>query len=119
MFLFDYPIFCFVQCDNWQLSVDTLGLTSTYNFFVSRATQIPVRYQMMGYDSLIGSHFDLYVLDYLNVTTTAFWPASTFNQPNMQCGSFPGPGATHMNPLDEMDGYFPGDIPADQVVSPA
>lgn len=115
-----FPPFVFVfQCDNWQLSVDTLGLTSTYNFYVSRTTQMPVRYQMMGYDSLIGSHYDLYVLDYLNVTTTAFWPASTFNQPNMRCGDFPGPGATHMNPLDEMDGYFPFDIPADQEVSPA
>jgi len=107
-----------VMCDSWQLAQTTMGKTSTYNFFTARDDHRPIRYQMMGYDSLLGSHYDLYLLDYQNVTTNAQFATSCFDQPPMQCGNFPGPGATHMNPLDEMDGYFPGDIEADELISP-
>ncbi len=84
------------MCDSWQLEVTTLNKTSTYNFYVSRTTGQAVRYQMMGYDSLIGSHFDLYQLDYENLTNIASFPEGIFDQPALQCGAFPGPGATHM-----------------------
>jgi len=71
-----------------------------------------------GYDSLIGSHYDLYQLDYESVISNYNFAPDCFDQPPMQCGDFPGPGATHMNPLDEMDGYFPGDIEDDELISP-
>ena len=32
----------------------------------------PVRYEMFGYDSLIGSHYDKYYIDYLNFHTDNF-----------------------------------------------
>jgi len=105
-------------CDSWVLSSNTLGKVSTYNFYVNRDTGAAVRYQMMGYDSLIGSHYDLYQLDYTNLTSVGAFPAGTFDQPARQCGSFPGPGVSHMNALEEMDGYFPGDIESDELISP-
>ena len=61
------------MCDDWQLVVTTLNKTSTYDLYISRTTGIPVRYQMMGYDSLIGSHFDLYQLDYQTFLTGVTW----------------------------------------------
>ena len=75
----------------------------------TRIHRISSSYQMMGYDSLIGSHFDLYQVDYLNVTTGAnIFPQGIFDQPMSTCGAFPGPGFFFMNPLDEMAQYYPG-----------
>jgi hypothetical protein len=105
------------MCDSYQLSVTTLNKTSVYNLYISRETGSPVRYQMMGYDSLIGSHFDLYQVDYLNISTGAdIFPSGTFDQPMSTCGGFPGPGAFSLNPLEEMAQYFPGNE-LDTVVS--
>lgn len=106
------------ECDNWKLAVTTLNKTSNYDFYVSRTTGLPVRYQMMGYDSLIGSHFDLYILDYTQFVSGVSWNSSVFDQPPLQCGGFPGPGATHMNPLEETSPYFPGGA-SDGIVSAA
>ena len=83
------------ECDNWKLAVTTLNKTSNYDFYVSRTTGLPVRYQMMGYDSLIGSHFDLYILDYTTFVSGVSWNSTVFEQPPLQCGGFPAPGAAH------------------------
>lgn len=99
------------MCDDWQLTVQHLNSTSVYDFYISRVTNLPVRYQMMGYDSLIGSHFDLYQVDYLNVTFNPTFPAGCFNQPMFSCGDFPGPGAFAINPMDEVAQYYPGKAP--------
>ena len=37
---------------------------NTYTLWVDKTNGDPVRYEMMGYDSLIGSHYDKYYLDY-------------------------------------------------------
>jgi C1A family cysteine protease len=96
-------------CDDYRLTVTTMNKTSVYDLYISRNSGMPVRYQMMGYDSLIGSHFDLYQVDYLNVTEGAdIFPDGIFDHPAGACGGFPGPGFFHMNPLDEMSQYYPG-----------
>lgn len=100
-------------CDDWKLSTTVLDSTSTYDLYVSRSTGMPVRYTMQGYDSLIGSHYDLYVVDYINVTLSdQGWPSTLFDKPMDQCGNFPGPGVAHMNPVAEMRSYFPGHAPS-------
>ena len=100
------------MCDDWQLTVTRLNKTSVYDYYISRETGLPVRYQMMGYDSLLGSHYDLYQVDYLNVTQgDNIFPAGIFDQPNMKCGAFPGPGASHVNPMAEISMYYPGGLP--------
>jgi hypothetical protein len=45
--------------------------------WVDSKSQAPVRYEMLGYDTLLGSHYDKYYLDYSNykagpVNATAF-----------------------------------------------
>ena len=37
---------------------------NTYSFWSSVENDFPLRYEMMGYDSLLGSHFDKYYVDY-------------------------------------------------------
>jgi len=100
------------MCDDWQLTVTPAGMnkTSVYDLYVSRSTGLPLRYQMMGYDSLIGSHFDLYVVDYTNITsmTQSDFPTGIFDQPMASCGGFPGPGFFAQNSMDELARYYPG-----------
>ena len=68
------------MCDVWQL-VDMEGRKkNVYTMWVDAADQSPVRYEMMGFDSLIGSHYDKYLLDY-DVYNTDAIPAAMFDPP--------------------------------------
>jgi len=68
---------------------------------------IPVRYEMRGYNTLLGSHYDHYFLDYEWFSAES--PSDEiFEVPSdLQCGDFPGPGADHhrtiatFNPMKE------------------
>ncbi|KAK0043948.1 digestive cysteine proteinase 2 [Biomphalaria pfeifferi] len=78
---------------------------STYTFWATSPDQIPVRYEMMGYDSLLGSHFDKYYVDYARWESPARFNDDDFAIPkNLTCQAFPGPGSEHvvlMNPIRE------------------
>ena len=57
-----------VQCDVWQ-NVTIIGdkfgrKKNVYTMWVKASDQSPVRYEMMGYDSLFGSHYDRYYVNY-------------------------------------------------------
>lgn len=72
------------------------GLSSEY--------AIPVRYEMKGYNSLLGSHYDHYFLDYELYSPEK--PESTIFEveANLTCTEFPGPGDQHIatfNPMRE------------------
>ncbi|KAG7280469.1 hypothetical protein CRUP_033770 [Coryphaenoides rupestris] len=78
-------------CEVWQ-NVTAVGYKkNTYTMWVSRAEggqdpPTPVHYEMMGYDTLLGSHYDKYLVDY-------------------KCEGFPGPGVEHhllANPLKDL-----------------
>ena len=61
------------------------------------------RYEMYGYDSLLGSHFDKYYVDYKSYSEQVI-PDKEFVVPNNgTCGGFPGPGDAEsrilMNPM--------------------
>ena len=61
------------------------------------------RYEMYGYDSLLGSHFDKYYVDYTTYSEQVI-PDKEFVVPNNDtCGGFPGPGDAEsrilMNPM--------------------
>uniref|UniRef100_A0A1B6FJ27 Peptidase C1A papain C-terminal domain-containing protein n=1 Tax=Cuerna arida TaxID=1464854 RepID=A0A1B6FJ27_9HEMI len=65
---------------------------------------IPVRYEMKGYNSLLGSHYDHYYLNYDEFSWDTPPPDVFDVKPQMECGSFPGPGADHIynfNPMAE------------------
>ena len=71
------------MCDVWKM-VDMEGRKkNVYTMWVAADDQAPVRYEMMGFDSLIGSHYDKYVLDYTMYNTDAV-PASTFEPPKSE-----------------------------------
>ncbi|XP_026316532.1 counting factor associated protein D [Hyposmocoma kahamanoa] len=65
---------------------------------------IPVRYEMKGFNSLLGSHYDHYYLDYSDYDVDDIDPMVFEVDRNMKCTSFPGPGSDHyatFNPMKE------------------
>ncbi|XP_050552147.1 digestive cysteine proteinase 2 [Spodoptera frugiperda] len=65
---------------------------------------IPVRYEMKGYNSLLGSHYDHYYIDYVDYDVEDIDPNVFVVDPSMKCSSFPGPGVRHyatFNPMME------------------
>lgn len=65
-------------CEVWQ-NVTTVGhKKNTYTLWVTRSERgtdgkeepvIPIHYEMMGYNTLLGSHYDKYLLDYKEFST--------------------------------------------------
>lgn len=55
-----------VRCQVYQFIDQEGDKKSTYTYYVDATTKHPVHYEMFGYDSLIGSHFDKYYIDYYN-----------------------------------------------------
>ncbi|CAH0403176.1 unnamed protein product [Chilo suppressalis] len=65
---------------------------------------IPVKYEMKGFNSLLGSHYDHYYLNYKDYDVDDIDPDVFKIDSSMQCTSFPGPGARHyatFNPMQE------------------
>jgi C1A family cysteine protease len=102
-----------LTCEKWRL-VDTKGSkVNKYTMWIrykkSPSIQglkvpIPVRYEMKGYNSLLGSHFDHYYLEYDWYTIDTPSPDVFRVAGNMTCTSFPGPGVSHIytfNPMKE------------------
>jgi hypothetical protein len=57
-------------------SIDQVGdKRSTYTYYLNADTKHPVHYEMFGYDTLIGSHFDKYTIDYYNYDEESIDPA--------------------------------------------
>jgi len=53
-------------------SIDQEGdKRSTYTYYINAENKHPVHYEMFGYDTLIGSHFDKYTIDYYNYDETS------------------------------------------------
>ena len=51
----------------WRLVLKVAGKRNVYTLWQSVATELPVRYEMFGYDRLLGSHYDNYYIDYAHV----------------------------------------------------
>ncbi|XP_015112231.1 digestive cysteine proteinase 1 [Diachasma alloeum] len=100
-----------LPCEKWRL-VDKIGeKTNKYTLWIRYKKSItgvkepiPIRYEMKGFNSLLGSHYDHYYLEYdwYSYETPS---ADVFKvEANMTCGSFPGPGDRHVvtfNPIRE------------------
>jgi len=52
-----------------------------YTLWQSTVTQLPVRYEMMGYDNLLGSHYDKYYIDYIHVDVEKSFDDAIFKTP--------------------------------------
>ncbi|XP_035666054.1 digestive cysteine proteinase 1-like [Branchiostoma floridae] len=84
---------------------------NTYILYMSKGkTEVPVAYYMKGYDSLLGSHYDEYLLDYTMFSSEV--SDGDFEIPKgMKCGDFPGPGVEHhmtFNPMKDFVEHHQG-----------
>ncbi|XP_077547400.1 C1 family peptidase 26-29-p [Haemaphysalis longicornis] len=104
------------QCERFQLTVPTRERVSKYTLWVTRDRQgraEPRRYLMLGYNTLLGSHFDKYEVVYHGFYREPV-PPSVFDVTtliNDTCRSFPGPGAERLalhNPMAEFFGGHNG-----------
>lgn len=96
------------QCESWTYSYQFGSRVNKYLFLLrynSDGIAIPVYYMMMGFDTLLGSHFDKYEIVYESYSTkpineTIFDVADKF-----ECRDFPGEtgkqGLALMNPIRE------------------
>jgi len=67
---------------------------------------IPVRYEMRGFNSLLGSHYDHYYLDY-DYYSHEDIPNEVFEvDADLTCVSFPGPGNGHYATFNPMKEYM-------------
>jgi hypothetical protein len=55
-----------IKCQMYQSIIQDGDKRSTYTYYINAENQHPVHYEMFGYDTLIGSHFDKYTIDYYN-----------------------------------------------------
>jgi len=99
-----------VVCQMWRSIVTSGHRNSTYTMWLyidpSLNIPVPVKYEMQGYNTLLGSHYDEYIITY-----EAFNPlapmASVFEEYqtlDMPCHSYPGPGIDQVytfNPMKE------------------
>lgn len=59
---------------------------------------------MIGYDTLLGSHYDRYYIEYYNFNTDEISPSVFAITTSLKCRDFPGPGAKNrasVNPMRE------------------
>ncbi|XP_038822665.1 digestive cysteine proteinase 1 [Salvelinus namaycush] len=102
-----------VLCEVWQ-NVTVVGhKKNTYTLWVTRPEggvmggaelTTPLHYEMMGYNTLLGSHYDKYLVDYKEFSSK-FDPKVFALPDGMSCGSFPGPGVEdHLlaNPMKDL-----------------
>uniref|UniRef100_A0A2M4AIZ6 Putative cathepsin l n=1 Tax=Anopheles triannulatus TaxID=58253 RepID=A0A2M4AIZ6_9DIPT len=101
------------QCDQFTLIENIGQKRNEYNLWVryvkspkypASRMPIPVRYEMKGYNTLLGSHYDHYYIDYESYDHQDI-PEDVFEvKITDPCVSFPGPGNGHyatFNPMQE------------------
>lgn len=60
--------------DQWQSVVTEGTKKNTYTLFLDSKTGNPLFYEMIGYDTLLGSHYDRYYIEYYNFNTDEISP---------------------------------------------
>lgn len=98
------------ETSKWQMVQPIGDKLNKYTMWVKykktlrgETVPIPVRYEMKGFNSLLGSHYDHYYLEYSDYDVEDIDP-SVFKIDSSSCTSFPGPGARHQatfNPMKE------------------
>ncbi|XP_068747154.1 counting factor associated protein D-like [Montipora capricornis] len=100
------------QCAKWEHSFTVYDKVNTYTLYTTKTRPPkPVRYEMMGYDTLLSSYYDHYILDYNEFEAWKF-NYSIFDVPtDLQCFDFSGEklekSLGEINPMVE---FMPHDI---------
>nr|BAF94153.1 26,29 kDa proteinase-like cysteine protease [Plautia stali] len=98
------------NCEKWHNETIKGEKSNKYIMYIRRKKTetgsiiIPVRYEMRGYNSLLGSHYDHYYLDYNSFSIEQPQDDIFKLKSNVSCGGFPGPGKNHIysfNPMKE------------------
>lgn len=94
------------HCYVWKLTDTIGGKRNEYTLWQDVGSKLAVRYEMMGYDTLLGSHYDKYFVDYHTVVPCKTLPDAVFTTPaNLTCTGYPGPGneghRVSFNPMRE------------------
>lgn len=98
-----------VLCEVWTNITVVGNKKNTYRLWVIRpegndSPATPCHYEMMGFNTLLGSHFDKYLIDYSDYNTRP--DPDIFRLPEgMACGDFPGPGVENRllaNPIQDL-----------------
>jgi len=98
------------SCQKWQKKDKIGNKVNKYTMWIRMVDNIatPVFYEMKGFNSLLGSHYDHYYLEYDANFNTDRPDAKVFEYETsgskMKCHGFPGPGFDHtytMNPMRE------------------
>ncbi|EDW41429.1 digestive cysteine proteinase 1 [Drosophila sechellia] len=104
-------------CDKFRLESTIGQKKNIYTLWVrykksphypSSRMPIPVRYEMRGYNTLLGSHYDHYYLDYDSYEHDDI-PNEVFEiDDSLQCVGFPGPGTGHYATFNPMQEFISG-----------
>ena len=71
------------NCTVWTYNQTEQHKVNTYNMYTSQSKPPnPVRYEMLGYDTLLGSHYDKYLIDYMDYSSQ-MPPAKVFEIPGL------------------------------------
>ncbi|KAL3287775.1 hypothetical protein HHI36_002237 [Cryptolaemus montrouzieri] len=101
-----------IQTEKWLLEQTIGNKVNKYVIWVSyksdpdedKPIPVPRKYEMKGYNSLLGSHYDHYYLVYDDFDNDKIPPEVFEVDSNLTCSSFPGPGDKHIytfNPMKE------------------
>lgn len=103
-----------LTCERWELVTNYGDKVNHYTMWLQhqfandqtrQQITVPVRYEMKGFNTLLGSHYDHYYLDY--TTFSVEKPTDdvfTIDRDAGECHGFPGPGVDHIytfNPMRE------------------
>lgn len=84
------------KCELWKLTNQVGEKKNTYKMWLFRESNnnvIPVHYYMLGYDTILSSHYDRYDVTYRNYTPGhAHEHNFAFDADAKKCGPMPGPG---------------------------
>jgi len=95
------------KCQKWQKKEKIGAKVNKYTMWLrfDAGVAIPVHYEMKGYNTLLGSHYDHYYLSYHDFRAEVLDDSHVFDLfLKKECHGWPGPGMDHtytMNPMKE------------------
>lgn len=76
-----------MPCLKYERKIKQFNKSNTYSFYISKIKpHRPLRYEMVGYDDMLTSHYDRYILDYVTFEPWKF-NRSLFNLPKSRFSS--------------------------------
>ena len=74
-----------MPCFKYERKYKRYNKSNVYSFYVTKNTpHRPLRYEMVGYDDMLTSHYDHYVLDYISFEPWSF-NRSLLSLPESKC----------------------------------